>query len=112
MIKPQFSRRPLLVFRRWSRKAWAVRAAIGKQVLIGQLSVDICNAAYGKSIRTGAALGLTAGNIFSLSTSDVFEETPPPPELLLQINILDNTAANDNLGCDAWFYYCINSTRS
>ena len=58
MMKVQYIQDKYVVFSRWSRNSWAVFAARGKQVKIGEVCAGICQQSYAKASSTGKAVSL------------------------------------------------------
>lgn len=84
MIKRPIHPAKSLVFRRWSRTAWAIQAAIGKQIRIGCLSVDICNAAYKKTVSCGTAISLLLAGRAAILSKNACLEGETPPDILIE----------------------------
>ena len=76
---------PLLRFRRWSRAKYAIFCSLGRQVSIGRLSVDVCNASLlkqpARTISTGLS-GVVLSALFSLS---VVDDAAAQPDTLLTV---------------------------
>lgn len=78
MNQHPFSSAPSLRFRRWSRKAYAAFASVGRHVTIGCVHKGIADRSLAKQVSTGIKAGCAeGGQILGKQHQDCYDDAPP-----------------------------------